>query len=230
MKTLMSIFLALVAITHAATLDFKELSQVLNAPADMMTVTVNYEFTNKSERAITITKCDPGCTCVSVEIAGGKLSYEPGESGSIRAKFDMTNFYGTVDKAILLYLDNDPVDQPSQILKLKVNIPVLVGLNPKTVKWVVGEKPEVKTVEIRIIEGQTIHINDVKSSSPDFTFQLKTLEDGKSYNILITPKDTKSPHIGVFSIKTDCKIAKYRVQQVYSVVQKPRHTEAAADK
>lgn len=230
MRIAIGIWLALAAFIQASTLDFKEIFQTIDAPADVTTVTANYEFTNKSNTAVTIQKLDPGCSCVAAEITDGKIRYEPGESGSISAKFDMTNFSGSVDKAILLYLDKDPMDKPSQILKLKVNIPVLVGVEPKTLKWEIGGKPAPQTIKIRIIDGQTIHVTDIQSSSDAFSYQLKTLEDGRSYDLVITPKDMKSPSIGVFRIETDCKIQKHRIQQAFGVVRRPTPSEAAAKK
>jgi hypothetical protein len=228
MKLAFGIWLTLAALLSAGTLDFKEMSKEINAPADATSVTADFEFSNKTDKPITITKSDPGCSCVSVQISAGKFRYEPGESGTIRAKFDMTNFSGSVDKAILLYLDNDPDDKPSQILKLKINIPVLVSLDPKTVKWEVGAKPESKTIHIKIIEGQTIHATSVKSSTAAFSCELKTLEDGRSYDLIVTPNDISAAGIGVFRIETDCKIQKHRVQQAFAVVQKPALSQTAA--
>jgi len=228
MKQAIGIWLALAALVHSATLDFKEMSKEINAAADVLTVTGDFEFTNKSDKPITITKADPGCSCVSVQVSEGKLRYEPGESGTVRAKFDMTNFSGTVDKVIVLFLNDDPADKPSQVLKLKVNIPVLVGIEPKTVKWDLGAKSEPQKIKIKMIEGQTIHVTAIKSSSDAFACELKTVEDGKHYELVVTPREMNTPGIGVFRIETDCKIQKHRVQQAFGVVRKPSAAETAA--
>ncbi len=228
MKKAIGIWFALAVLVHAATLDFKEMSKEINAAADVLSVTGDFEFTNNSDKPITITKSDPGCSCVSVQVSEGKLRYGPGESGTIRAKFDMTNFSGTVDKMILLFLNDDPADRPSQILKLKVNIPVLVGVEPKTVKWDLGAKGEPQTIQIKMIEGQTIHVTAIRSSSEAFACELKTLEDGKHYELVVTPRDINAPGIGVFRIETDCKIQKHRIQQAFGVVRKPSAAETAA--
>ncbi len=228
MKKAIGIWLALAALVHAATLDFKEMSKEINAPADVLTVTADFEFANNSDKPITITKSDPGCSCVSIQVSEGKLRYGPGESGTLRAKFDMTNFSGTVDKVIALYLNDDSADKPSQVLKLKVNIPVLVGVEPKTVKWDLGAKAEPQTIRIKMIEGQTIHVTAIKSSSDAFACELKTVADGKHYELVVTPRDMNAPGIAVFRIETDCKIQKHRVQQAFGVVRKPSAAETAA--
>ncbi len=227
MKYVIGIWLTLSAWALGGTLDFKELSKEINAEADAMSTTAEFEFTNKTSQAITIKKCDPGCSCVAVRISDGKLRYEPGESGVISAKFDMTNFSGTVDKVIALFLDEDPVDKPSQVLKLKINIPVLVALEPKTLKWNLGASAAPQTIHIKIIEGQTIHVLNVKSSSEAFTLKLNTLEDGKLYDLVVTPNAMEAPGIGVFRVETDCKIQKHRIQQGFGVVRKPTPAEMA---
>lgn len=230
MQKIFSLWLSAALLSHAAGLDFPKASQEINAPADVASVTADFEFSNKSDRPVQIIKSDPGCTCVAVEISNGKLRYEPGESGLIRAKFEMANFSGSVDKVIALWLDQDPAEAPSTILKLRVNIPVLIAVEPKTVKWDIGGKGEPKTIEIKIIEGQTIRVTDVKCSSSEFTSELKTVTEGKHYQLIVTPGNVNSPGIGVIRIETDCPLPKHKTQQAFAVVRKPSPAEAAANK
>ena len=229
MKYVIGAWLALAAVIQAAGLDFPKPSQEIQAAPDATSVTANFEFTNKSGKPVSIAKSDPGCSCVSVKVTNGKLRYEPGESGVIEAVFDMTNFSGSVDKMILLWLDNDPSDKPSTILKIKVNIPVLIAMEPsKTVKWDLNGKGDPQTIRVRMAEGQTIHATSVSSSSTNFDCQLKTVEDGKLYEVVVTPKDTKTASLGVFRIDTDCKVQKQKIQQVFGVIRKPTPAEQAA--
>ena len=227
MKYAIGVWLALVASLHAG-LEFEELSKELSAAADAATVTTDFKFTNKTDKMVTITKSDPGCSCVSVQVSEGKFRYAPGESGTIRANFDMANFSGSVDKAILLWLDNDPAEKPSTVLKLKINIPVLVALEPKTLKWELGAKPEAQKIMINMAEGQKIHVKSVESSSEAFIYKLNTIEDGRRYELMVTPKVTDSQALGVFRVETDCAIQKHRVQQAFAVVRKPSPAETAA--
>jgi hypothetical protein len=140
----------------------------------------------------------------------------------------MTNFSGTVDKVVALWLDKDPVDQPSTLLKLKVNIPVLVAMEPKTLKWDVGGKAEPQTIQITMLEGQKINVTSVTSSSDNFICELKPVVAGKHYELVVTPTNVGVSGIGVFRIETDCKIKKHRTQQAFAVVRKPTAAETAA--
>lgn len=220
MKIVWGIWLALAALAHAG-LDFKETLKEVQAPADAKTVTADFEFTNRTDTAVTVAKVDPTCSCISIKIKDGKLRYAPGESGLIRAEFDMGNFSGVVDKVVAVWLDGDPVDKPSVALTVRVNIPVLISLEPKTLKWNAGGKGEPQVVRIVMNHTSPIHVTGVNSSSKAFKQELKTIEDGKRYELIVTPVDVDSPSLAVIRIETDCDIAKHRLQQAFAVIRKP---------
>lgn len=231
MKTaipLIALWITYVSGLHAAGLEFKELLKEVHAPVDVTTVTSDFEFTNKTDKPVTIAKSDPGCSCLKVQISGGKLRYAPGESGLIRATFDMGNFSGTVDKMIALWLDDDPADKPSTALTVRVHIPVLVGVDPKTVKWEIGGPKNPQTIKVSMAGDKPISIKEVKSSSESFHCEIKTVVAGKEYEVVVTPKATDSPGMAVIRIETDCEIAKHRTQQAFGVIRKPSPAETAA--
>lgn len=227
MKFVIGIWSALAVFVHAAGLEFAQPIKELHAAADAATVTAEFEFTNKSDKPVTISKADPTCSCLKVEISGGKLKYAPGESGVVRTTFEMGNFSGTVDKMLAIYLDDDPEDKPSVQLTLRVTIPILIAVEPKTVKWDVGAKPEPEIIHIQMAEGKTIHVTDIKSSSTAFKTELRTIEAGKRYDLVVTPLSIDSPGLAVMRIETDCEISKHRVQQAFAVVRKPTIASAA---
>ncbi len=227
MKCAIGIWLTLAAFAQAAGLEFTELLKEVNSAADATTVTADFNFKNTGDKPVTISKTDPGCSCLKVEVSGGKLKYAPGESGVVRTTFDMGNFSGTVDKMVALWIDDDPADKPSMTLTVRVHIPVLVALEPKTLKWNLGGKPEPQTIQIQMAEGQSIHVTGVKSSSPSFACEVKAVEDGKKYDLIVTPLDINAPGIGVFRIETDCEISKHRIQQAFAVVRKPSPVDVA---
>jgi len=222
------LWLAMAAAVQAGKLEFKALLQEIHAPADVTTVTADFEFKNTTTVPVTIAKSDPGCSCLKVQISGGKLKYAPGESGVIRATFDMGNFSGTVDKMIALWLDDDPADKPSMALTVRVHIPVLVGLEPKTLKWEIGGSAQAQTIKIQMAGDQPITVQRISSSSAAFTYELKTVAEGKEYQLIVTPTVMDAPGMAVIRIETDCKIAKHRVQQAFGVVRKATPAETAA--
>lgn len=228
MRIIAGIWLLIAAMAHAAGLEFKELAKEVIAKSNATSVTADFEFTNKGTKPVTIAKSDPGCSCLHVQITGGKLKYAPGESGVIRTTFDMGNFSGTVDKMVALWLDDDGPNSPSVRLTVKVHIPVLVELDPKTVTWNIGAKPEPKTIHITMAEGKPIQVLNVTSTSESFVTEVKTVEKGRKYDLVITPKVMGNAGIGVLRIETDCEITKHKVQQAFAVVRKPTPAEAEA--
>ncbi|MGL4400369.1 MAG: DUF1573 domain-containing protein [Luteolibacter sp.] len=221
MKFALGIWLAIAACAGAAGLEFSQPIKDVHAPADVVTVTESFDFKNHSDKPVTIAKADPTCSCLKVEISDGKLKYAPGESGVMRVTFEMGNFSGVVEKKVAIWLDDDPADNPSRFVTVRVHIPVLIAIEPKTVKWDVGSEAAPQTIQIRMAEGQTIHITGVKSSSDLFSTEIKTLEPGKKYDLLVTPNKMTGPGLGVIRIETDCAVSKHRTQQAFAVVRKP---------
>jgi Protein of unknown function (DUF1573) len=222
------IWTALALGLHAAGLEFKERLKEVQAAADVTTVTTDFEFTNPSDKSVSIAKYESGCSCMQVQVSGGKLRYEPGESGVIRATFDMGNFSGTVDKVVAVWLGDDAADKPSVALTVRVHIPVLIAIEPKTVQWEVGGSNAPRTIHIRMAGDQPISIKRVQSSSENFSCEVKSLVPGKEYQLVVTPKVIDSPGLAVIRIETDCEIAKHRTQQAFGVVRKPTPAATAA--
>lgn len=224
MKFALGLWLALAGISSAAGLEFASMLKEVNAPADATIVTTDFEFTNKGDKPMSITKTDPGCSCLKVEISGGKLKYAPGESGVVRATFEMGNFSGTVDKMVALWVDDDPSEKPSKQLVVRVNIPVLVAIEPKTVKWDLGGKATPQVIQIRMVGDKPIRVTAANSSSESFACEIKTLEEGRKYDLIVTPKEMNAPGMTVIRIETDCAVSKHRTQQAFAVVRKPTPT------
>ena len=214
-------WLVLAVFTQAGGLEFTETLKEVDAGADATLVTTEFSFTNKGDKPASITKSDSGCSCLKIEISGGKLKYAPGESGVVRTTFEMGNFSGTVDKMVALWIDDDPVDNPSTRLTVRVHIPVLVELEPKTLKWDLGTKADPQIIRIQMAEGESIRVTGVSSSSESFACELKTVEKGEKYDLIVTPRNIDTPGMTVIRVETDCAISKHRVQQAFAVVRKP---------
>ncbi len=221
MKCVLPIWLALAVFAQAAGLDFSENSKEIRPAPDAETAAIEFRFCNKSEKPVVITKADAGCTCMKVVFAGGKLNYGPGESGVLRAIFELGQYTGAIDRKISLWLDTEPKNPATLVLAVRIQIPVVIELEPKTVKWVSGTKPAPQTIQICMAEGQLIHVTSAQPSTEQFSCALKTVEEGRRYELVVTPLDTAARGICVVRIETDCDIPKHRVQQVYAIVHKP---------
>jgi hypothetical protein len=209
---------------HGAGLDFPATLKEIEAPADAKKVTADFEFTNRTDKTVKVIKYDAGCSCMAVSVKDGKLHYAPGESGLLRADFEMGNFSGTVDKAVALWLDDDPPEKPSVTLTVRVHIPVLVSLEPKTVKWETNGDPSPQTIRITINHSEPVHVKSVSTTSKAFRSELKTIEEGKLYELIVTPLEISIPGLAIMRIETDCSIERHKTQQAFAVVRKPLNT------
>jgi hypothetical protein len=228
MKTILLFSIALSGFLHAARLDFAQTLQEIHAPADVDKVTADFEFTNRSGKPVRVVRYDAACSCMAVTIRDSKLTYAPGESGVIRAVFEMGNFTGKVDKLVALWLDDDPADKPSVSLTVRVHIPVLVSLEPKTLQWELNGNAAPQSIRITMNETTPIRVTHVQCSSPAFKSELKTLKEGKSYELVVTPTTIQTPGLGVLRIETDSTNEKQRLQQAFAVVRKSPPAAAAA--
>ena len=215
------IFGCLVSLASAAGLKFDEVLKSMDVKPTETIVTADFDFTNDTDKPVTISKYHAACSCMSLKVKGGKLVYAPGESGVIRAIFDMGNFSGQVDKVLQVWLDDDPEATPSVMLTVRVNIPVLVQIEPKTLRWEIGAAAEPQTVKITMNYEQPIKVLSAEVNSEAFTSTLKTIEEGKSYELEILPASTEKAALGIVQIKTDCPISRHATQRTFAMVRQP---------
>jgi hypothetical protein len=221
MKYFFATWLILVVASHAAGLKFeKELVEV-HVDLSAKSITKDFKFTNTSSERVKIRDADAGCSCVSVEVSEGKLSYAPGESGILRATFEIGSFQGAVDKTIHVWLEGDPDETPSSKATFRIHIPVIITLDPKTLKWEVGAKAETKTIAVIMNYEKPIHVISVSTSNANFSTELVTIEEGKKYEIKVTPTSTESPGLSIIRIETDVDVERQKVQQGFAVVRAP---------
>ena len=220
MKTLILLWLAGIATLGAAGLDFENETRDVNAGLDEKVVKSEFKFTNSGKEPVTIKAADAGCSCLAVEVAEKKMTYAPGESGVLRATFEVGAFQGVVDKPIHIWLDGDPEEKPSQTVHLKVHVPTIISVEPKSVKWDIGTGG-VKSIDVKMDYEKPITIRKVTTSNPDFSSKLVTVEEGKHYRIEVTPVETRRPGLTIIRIETDADVEKQRIQQAFGVMRAP---------
>lgn len=212
----------------AGTLKFEETKKEILVQNEESTVTTDFPFKNESDSDAIIEKYDSGCSCISAGVKDSKLAYKPGESGTIRAVFNMAQFTGTTEKSIAVWLKGDPANKPSIILTARITIPELVEINPKSVIWEVGSKPEPKTVTLTIKHPEPIKVVSMTGADARFKQELKTIEEGKKYEVVITPASTDKVGMGVIHLETDCKIERHRSHRIFTMVRLPVAKQSAA--
>lgn len=213
----------LLSLPLAAELTFETKLKDVHAGHDQREVFCDFEFSNDTQKPLVIARYESTCSCMNVQVKGGKLRYEPGEKGIIRAIFDMGNFSGEVDKSVRIWLRGDMIDKPSITLTTRVHIPVLVEIEPKTVRWEVDPegKPTTQVISIKMNHDEPIHVLSAEPGNQKFTAELKTLKEGEAYELHVTPADVSKPALGVIQIRTDAKSSRHASQRAFALVRKP---------
>lgn len=199
---------------------FEQTIREVAVAADATHAVVDFPFENRTGKALTISRVEKNCTCAEMQISDGKLRYAPGEKGVIRARYELGNFIGIVDKPFMLWLEGDPEAKPSHTLTARLIIPVLVELSEKTLKWVVGGPPSPAKIDIRTT-SQPIRMLTASSTSEAVQVELKPVTDGRHYELWVTPVDIQNPSLALIRIETDSSIPRWKMLQVFALVQSP---------
>ncbi len=222
MKYLIFGLLASIMTASADMLFEKQRIEVTVEP-DAKEIIVEYPFTVDGNGAELI-NYDAPCSCLSARIEplnadrSTRLKWGAGESGKVMGKFELGNFKGTVEKAILLNLKDQ---QPVQLI-VEVTIPDLVSITPSTQRWDQGGKTDTKVYSIKVSGKDPVKITGTRGTNDDFPYELITKKPGWEYEIHVSPKDSSTPKLGMIRIKTDSKFSRFKKLQLFAVVQAPR--------
>jgi hypothetical protein len=167
-------------------------------PLDKVIV-ARFRFTNIGNTSLKITDLRPSCGCTTAALQ--KKEYAPGESGEIEAKFKFDGRVGHQEKWILVKTDWVPPQQT--ILRMTVNIPEVITIQPELVIWRVGEQPKPKTIRIAISDNTPAKIVSVQPDNPSVKLELREVRPGKELEVKVTPATTSGPESATLLIRTD---------------------------
>ncbi len=187
----------------------------VEAKAGDETVSAHFTIRNDGETQVKVTKLDTTCACLKVEVADTVL--DPGESTTLDAVFEIEKLMGEAEKMIMVETDQPGVR--AALLPVKVNVPPILEIEPKNVKWKVGEKPEPRTFTFRTLRDKPIHVTEVSSSRPEMvTASLEEVEKGRIYKITVTPKSTDDFMLGFVRITNDVEIDDHKLQMAFFTI------------
>jgi hypothetical protein len=155
-------------------------------PADKQAVG-HFTYQNTGKEPVHFKSVHASCGCTTAQTQ--KDQVPPGEKGEITATFNIGDRTGTQVKTVTVETD-DPAT-PKTVLTLRTIIPQQLEITPTFVFWKQGEKPDPKTITVKVGKEFTVNHNKVTSSSPDF--QTKVEEAGKGeFKIDVQPKETNN--------------------------------------
>lgn len=173
-----------------------------------------FQFTNGGQAPVRIESVEGGCACLQLSHSEGAVA--PGGRGFVRAVFFIGQRRGLQSKMIVV--KTDAPGSGEALLGLEVDIKETVKLEPALVYWRQKEKATGKTVRITIGEGEKVKVLGATASDPRFEVALRTVAEGREYEMIVTPKDTGAPVACQIAVQTEQAGGAPLVYQVFAYV------------
>lgn len=180
--------------------------QSVKASAGEPTVEVTFTAANRSSEPFNIKMLESGCACLSVDI--DKNPIPGGETAIVTGIFDTAKMQGTSEKRILVTAEQNQNPQ-TKFLRTRIEIAPVYVIEPSMTTWKIGEEPETKIVEFRVARDEPIRILSAESKRAEVTCEVEVIEEGRAYNLKLTPESTENTLLGIVRIETDCELGNY---------------------
>lgn len=187
--------------------------QAVQAAPLRNTAETQFEFTNRTGQAVAITRVDPSCDCLDAEPSVKVVA--PGASGHIRVRFTVAGLSGVYHRSITVYSDDAKIPVT---LTVALEVPEIASLQPRSLEWTLHGPAETKSVEIGIATDLNLVLGTVTSTNPLFVLQLETIEAGRHYRLLVTPRDTASAVSAAFRIQATASTGQSLIFSAYGNV------------
>ncbi|MEM0967384.1 MAG: DUF1573 domain-containing protein [Verrucomicrobiota bacterium] len=165
------VFLLLtLSLTSADGLEWEQTDLTLPCGIGEQELVAVFPFQNPSEKTITVSSIQSSCGCTVAELE--KNVYAPGESGELRAVFEIGDRLGPQRKMLRVTTSNGE-ESRIQTLTFSTNVPVMGSIHPKLLVWRSGDGVEEKIFTVTASEG----VEWILETPPEnFPFVWKELE------------------------------------------------------
>ncbi len=177
-------------------------------------VEVYFDVQNKADKPLEIEKLASTCECLSVTI--DKNPIPAGETAVITGVFDTEKLHGKSERKINVFTDQQ---QRPVFLTTRIETREIYKIEKPMTNWKIGEAPESKIVQFRVLRDEPIHVLSAESKRKEVTCEIITLEEGKAYDLKLTPESTENSLLGIVRIETDCEIENYARPLAYFAIQ-----------
>ena len=155
-------------------------------PADKQAVG-HFKYQNPGKTPVRFKSVHASCGCTTAQTQ--KDEVPPGGSGEITATFNIGDRTGTQVKTVTV--ETDEPTNPKTVLTLRTIIPQQLEISPNFVFWKQGDKPDPKTITVKVGKEFTVKHIKVTSSSPDFQTKVEEKGNGE-FKIDVEPKETNN--------------------------------------
>lgn len=186
-------------------LEWTTFKQSFNAEFGQEKIEAVYSFTNAGDSSIVISKVQTSCGCTVPTLE--KDRYEPGESGEIKATFNIGQRLGNQVKHIQVYTDEKNRRGPYD-LTLIVDIPqALTFKTSRTLVWRGDQELKTMSCAVELHEKLPFRISSAKgirgNAEELFDFEIIEEEPQKKYVLKVTPKSLDQSARVTFQLESD---------------------------
>jgi hypothetical protein len=163
----------------------------------------DFAFTNTGTENLEVLAVRPACGCT---VAGDwTKSVAPGESGIIPIQFNSGNFSGPIHKTVTVTCNTSAPAET--VLNFKGTVIKDVDVSPTLVVFTPqagSQTTEPKSVRIVNHTDMPMELSPPESTNPAFSAEIKTLKEGKEFEVLVTAKPPVVPGTiqGAITMKT----------------------------
>src|SRR5881628_1071503 len=200
MKTYIVAFTVSIIISLSARAELKWEQTTIElhpTPADKQAIG-HFKYQNTGDKSVHFKSVRTSCGCTAAQTQ--KDEVPPGDKGEITATFNIGDRTGTQVKTVTVETD-DPASTTS-VLTLKAVIPQQLAITPTFVFWKQGDKPDQKTITVKVGKEFTVKHIKVTSSSPDFQTKVEEKGNGE-FQIDVQPQETKNLIASTLTIQPD---------------------------
>ena len=179
--------LFIVCLTARAELKWEQTEVELHpTPADKQAIG-HFKYQNPGKTPVHFKSVHASCGCTTAQTQ--KDEVPPGGTGEITATFNIGDRTGTQVKTVTV--ETDEAANSKTVLTLKTIIPQQLEITPTFVFWKQGDKPDPKTITVKVGKEFTVKHIKVTSSSPDFQTKVEEKGNGE-FQIDVQPQETKN--------------------------------------
>lgn len=186
----------------------------VHCSVDQPRILTTFAFTNAGDDAIEVVETASSCGCATAALE--KRAYGPGEQGEIDVVFDVGNRLGRQEKTITVGVrSQDSTEVVRTKLKLVVHIPQWVRASVRSLTWRAGDpQPTPRTVRVTVQHDEPIAVLSAVCADPAFGIVLRTVEAGRSYEVVVTPPAGGAVASTAIDITTDATVEKFRMLRI----------------
>ena len=180
-----ALLLVLSAAARAGALEWPQTTVEAGTEPFQKTLPLVFAFRNGGTKPVHILDLQTSCSCLAATT--DKKVYAPGESGKLTARFSVEDRSGLYERSIMVMTDESA---PPQRLTVRIEVPELVAITPRSLEWSLRSAPAEKSTELRATGALRISFAQATPSNETFAANLETIVPGRVYRLVVRPLST----------------------------------------